>query len=38
MKAERILAVCQILEEVEDLAIANNTTVSTCGYITCAMV
>ena len=38
MKTERILAVYQVLDQVEDLAHANNTTISVCGYITCAMV
>lgn len=38
MKVNRHLAVCQVSEEVEDLAKANGTTLSVCGYITCAMV
>ena len=37
MKTERILAIDQISNEMEDLTIKNNTTKSPCGYIVCAM-
>lgn len=37
MNPHRILSVCQISDEVEELTIKNNTTKSPCGYIVCAM-
>lgn len=37
MEIKRFLSVCQTEEEIEELAIKNNTTISTCGYITSAI-
>lgn len=37
MKINRIMFMDQTSEDVEDLAIKNNTTKSTCGYIVCGL-
>ena len=37
MEIKRILAIDQLSEEMENIAIKNGTTVSTCGYITLAI-
>jgi hypothetical protein len=38
MEVKRIKRIDQKNDYMEDLAIKNGTTVSTCGYITCALI
>jgi hypothetical protein len=38
MQVKRIKRIDQKTDYMEDLAIKNSTTLSTCGYITCALI
>lgn len=38
MNVHRLKPITQTSDYMENLAIANGTTVSTCGYITCAII